>query len=313
QGFVETATTWIGALLAMLLIAAIGLWLYQLGLRDVRDVPVFRASAEPVKERPVDAGGEVTPHQNIASYDAGEAPVARPAPRLAPPPPEPAPEDVAMAELEAATLAAIQTAPADEPEVEPVVETPAPAPEVTREEPPAEDGETLALADQPVPTPAARPASLPVAAPAEPEPEPTPEPVLEAPVPALGVGSPHAPAFAPAAPPSRPSDLRARMASAQRALETDADDLARRAGDSRIKIQLRASPYREEVTASWAAIQAANRDLLGGKALVTQTTLSGGITYYRLRVGPFRDRAEANAVCEALRARGQDCIVTIDG
>ncbi len=44
-----------------------------------------------------------------------------------------------------------------------------------------------------------------------------------------------------------------------------------------------------------------------------QTTVSGGRTYYRLRVGPFVGMSEAHAVCQALKARGQDCIVARNG
>ena len=59
----------------------------------------------------------------------------------------------------------------------------------------------------------------------------------------------------------------------------------------------------------WSAISKANQDVLRGRALAVQSTVSGGTTFYRLRVGPFSNRAEAVSVCRALKARDQDCIV----
>jgi cell division protein FtsN len=59
----------------------------------------------------------------------------------------------------------------------------------------------------------------------------------------------------------------------------------------------------------WKRIQKANADILRDRTLAIQTTISGGTTFYRLRVGPFKDGSEARAVCQALKGRGQDCLV----
>lgn len=37
--------------------------------------------------------------------------------------------------------------------------------------------------------------------------------------------------------------------------------------------------------------------------------VAGKGTYFRLRIGPFESQADASAVCKALKARGQDCLV----
>ncbi len=44
-----------------------------------------------------------------------------------------------------------------------------------------------------------------------------------------------------------------------------------------------------------------------------QSTISGGRRFFRLRAGPFENRIEAQNVCRALQARGQDCLVAVNG
>ena len=296
QSVLSVVSTWVGAALAMVVLLGLGTWFYQLGVRDAQSVPVIRASTEPVKIRPADAGGEVTPHQEIASYNAGSGEdVVEPEPQLAESAPEPAEEDQPVAVAPQPVETAPEPVASPEPEVvEPEVAEPA-APE-TSPLPQAEPEQQATVATV-----------VPTAPEAAPEAEAAPEPI-----PPAGESSPLAPAFSPEIR-SRPANLRDRMVAAREAAEVDQDKLAERALASRVKIQLRASPSRDEVVAAWRRIQAANRDVLGAKALALQTTNSGGTTFYRLRVGPFRDRAEANAVCQALRARGQDCIVTTSG
>ena len=65
--------------------------------------------------------------------------------------------------------------------------------------------------------------------------------------------------------------------------------------------------------AKWERIRKANDDILRGRTLAIQTTVSGGTTFYRLRVGPFESGSEARNICQALKARGQDCIVARNG
>ena len=91
--------------------------------------------------------------------------------------------------------------------------------------------------------------------------------------------------------------------------EASSENLAAAAAQSKVQIQLAADPSETVVMSMWQAIQRANSDILHDRALAVQTTNSGGTTYYRLRVGPFKDGAEARSVCQALKARGQDCIV----
>jgi len=128
---------------------------------------------------------------------------------------------------------------------------------------------------------------------------------------AAGIGTEFAPAISETAP-ERPADLSERMAAAQQLISIEAD-LAERAMASAIQIQLGAFPDREVTRSEWDRIYAANQDILTGRTLVVQSTISGGRRFFRLRAGPFKDRVEAQNVCRALQARGQDCLVAVNG
>jgi hypothetical protein len=126
-----------------------------------------------------------------------------------------------------------------------------------------------------------------------------------------GDGTEMAPATSIAAP-KRPVDLAQRMAAAQQSISAEAE-LTARAMASTVQIQLGAYPDREVTKAEWAKIYEANRDVLSGRALVVQSTISGGRRFFRMRAGPFKDRVEAQNVCRALQARSQDCLVAVNG
>ena len=61
----SAASTVVGAIAALGILFALGIWFYRLGVRDAQNVPIIRASLEPEKERPQDPGGLVAPHQEI--------------------------------------------------------------------------------------------------------------------------------------------------------------------------------------------------------------------------------------------------------
>jgi len=180
--------------------------------------------------------------------------------------------------------------------------------------PPPPEPETAAAA-----APTGETASEP--GPAEAAPDPAPAETAEteqgdtavaAPTPPAGTGSPQAPALSPLVP-RRPADLRQRMAAAGRDAEQEVVALSERAAASRFQIQLGAFASPSITRRQWARAAAAHPELLRDRALVVQPVRSGGATLYRLRVGPFSTRAEANSICQALRARGQDCLVARNG
>jgi sporulation related protein len=65
-GLVANFTSWIGALTSLGLVAGLGVWGYQLTLRDVTDVPVIRAMTGAPRVLPDDPGGETAAHQGLA-------------------------------------------------------------------------------------------------------------------------------------------------------------------------------------------------------------------------------------------------------
>lgn len=93
---------WAGALLSLVLIAALCVWGYRLATRDVSDVPVVRASQGPMRVAPDDPGGKTAEHQGLAvNRVAAGGGVAAPAERLvlAPRPEGLADEDLSVSEL----------------------------------------------------------------------------------------------------------------------------------------------------------------------------------------------------------------------
>jgi len=118
--------------------------------------------------------------------------------------------------------------------------------------------------------------------------EPVPD-AVPAPKPDTAAAAP-APAATPAAVPSAPAPA------------------AVAAGDFLVQI----AAFRSDVEAqqAWTKLQAKNEDLLSAYAPnVAQADLGAKGIYFRLRFGPFKDRADAISVCESLKARKQDCLV----
>jgi len=112
--------------------------------------------------------------------------------------------------------------------------------------------------------------------------------------------------------PTRPTDLRNRFEAVQKAISAE-QKLAASAAASEVQIQLGAYPSRDFTASEWDRIYRANVDVLNGRALVVQSTISGGQRFFRMRAGPFKDRIEAQNICRALQSRGQDCLVAVNG
>ncbi|MBK0398402.1 SPOR domain-containing protein [Limibaculum sp. M0105] len=290
-GWRASLSIWAGAAVALALVVGLVYWSWGLATRAPDEVPLIRASASPAKERPADPGGADTPHQNVRAFDAalGQGETA-PQVALAPPAPSPTSEDVAMGRLapRSGSGASTEVVAAVVGGVEEIDERAAgqanpsgPSPLIEAEQALIEESLRRVLAD---------------ASPGEPSPP-------------AGASSEQAPPYSPGVR-GKPRDLAARVASAS-TVDVDAE-LRERAATSQIQVQLGAFPDRGEVDREWERIFQANRDILAGRALAVQQTTSGGTVYFRLRVGPFRDGHEANTVCQALKARGQDCLVAIN-
>jgi cell division septation protein DedD len=79
-------------------------------------------------------------------------------------------------------------------------------------------------------------------------------------------------------------------------------------------VQLLAGRSEASVGSSWERLRGEYPELLSSLTpSVTRTSRPEGDTFYRLRAGPLRDRASADALCKALSARQQSCFVVSPG
>jgi hypothetical protein len=286
-----------GAVCSVGLLAGMGVWGYQLAVRDVSGVPVMRALAGPMRLAPVDPGGDQASHQglsvNAVAATGSSAPVADQltlAPRAvelllgdtsglnAPAQAEAAPTDLVPVNLSISGQASPGT------------------PRVA-EAPPLEDGagslidtETgrpveLVSADAELPpgdgvTRSLRPQARPSALTAKQTPLETGE---AAPAVVTSVETVSAP------PP---------------VTELDANSLE---VGTRLA-QLGAFDTPDMARAKYQELQVVFAELMAGKAMVIQSAQSGGRTFYRLRAHGFPGDDEARRFCAALQAQNTDCI-----
>jgi hypothetical protein len=129
------------------------------------------------------------------------------------------------------------------------------------------------------------------------QPETAPEPVLPEPKAAAQL-TPELPAVPPVAPV---------VVTAEPAPQVAALPDAKTGG---FVVQLAALRAKEAAQPAWARLQKAHPALLGSRELAIQKVDLGdrGI-FYRVQAGFFADRAGARDTCNALKARGQDCLV----
>lgn len=75
-------------------------------------------------------------------------------------------------------------------------------------------------------------------------------------------------------------------------------------------VQVAAARSDGEANAIWSKLQAKETDLLSAYSVdIQKVELAGKGTFHRVRFGPFASRDDAGQVCNALKARKQDCIV----
>lgn len=82
------------------------------------------------------------------------------------------------------------------------------------------------------------------------------------------------------------------------------------ARDGAFMLQLASFRSVEEPTNLWDRVRSRHAEVVAGLKPDTEVAqIPGKGTYYRLLIGPFPDRASANATCAALKARKQDCLL----
>ena len=292
---------WAGALVSMGLVIGMGVWAFQLLVRDVADVPVIRALEGPMRVAPADPGGSIAENQGLAVNRLAEGAEAAPVPdqlTLAPPPMDLAVvEDVMTPEQEFDNSSVAQPIPFIDDPIDPIDEiavevedTDALIARLLQESVPLSDMDAPTLGEDPTdltaradtisisvpgvrrsPRPAPRPAGLSARAPAA---------VVDGTVADTGV-----------------TDDGAGFEIAAAELETG----------TRL-VQLGAFDTPDLARAEWQRLSGNFPDFFLGRARVIEEAASGGQTFYRLRAHGFGDLSASRRFCAALVAQGAACI-----
>lgn len=233
-------------------------------------VPLVQADAGPLKTRPTDPGGMEVPNQDKLILNGQAVDTAAGRVERLLPPPE---------------------APLAKPNIPPAVAVAAqPAPQVATAVPPALNApRSQAAAPVAQPAPSAQVAAAPRAAV---QTVPTaPQPVVARPAsppPASATQTPIAAATKPQVP------------------ATAAPSVTPAAAGRGGKVQLGAVKSEAAAAAEWGKLQKAHPELAALSMSIAKVDIPNKGTYYRIQAGPTADAA---AVCGAVKARGQDCLV----
>ena len=290
----------LGAAASLALVAGVGVWGYQLIMRDVSGVPVVRAAEGPMRVQPENPGGTPADHQGLAvNAVAAVGTAAPPADRLilAPRPVSLTDEDTPVIAPEASNaVQVIKELSTDQAVVTALAEGLAVEHKPEQEH---QDGIQLASLVSPEEEPAIDPADY-----AAQQPDPK---IVALP----GVRQSLRPVVRPArATPGSISSSSATEAAINAAvkaavgLDVDPDTLTK---GTRLA-QLGAYESADVAQAEWARLNGLFGEYMNGKQRVIQKTSSGGRTFYRLRVMGFDDLSESRQFCAALVAQGADCI-----
>ncbi len=77
-----------------------------------------------------------------------------------------------------------------------------------------------------------------------------------------------------------------------------------------LRVQIGSFRSASDATAAWDKTVAAHQELIGQRQpYIVEADLGARGIYYRLQIGPLHSRNEAQTLCNALKARGQDCIL----
>lgn len=287
-----------GAVTSLGLVVGLGVWGYQLAVRDVRGVPVIQAMEGPMRIAPENPGGEVADHQGLAVNTVAAVGIAAPPPEklvLAPRPVELAPEDTAG--LGATPIPAIEEASA------PAAALTADADIALAAAPPVESADPTEVAVEAALAEALGEIPLDEAVAAE---EPVPEAILE-PAPEGAITLSIRPR---ARPGSRAAAETAEVAPAAEAVAMAAPnevDPSTLTPGTRL-VQFGTFDTAEEARAEWTRLQGRFGELMAEKAMVVQPAESGGRTFYRLRAHGFEGEDDARRFCSAFVTEDAVCI-----
>ena len=301
-----------GAVVSLGLMAGIGVWGYQLIMRDVTGIPVVRAMDGAMRVAPDNPGGEVALHTGLAvNAVAAEGEAAGPEDRLVL---APATTDLSEEDLRVQPIAeAGEVVASDAPVVADETQTALTDADVDVPTGPLESDDILALVDQ-------------IAAGATPM-APLSDGEAVAPTVLLDGETVAANAVAiidrsipgvttSLRPPLRPVALAVAPASAVAAAVAEAAapnadiSTATLAVGTKL-VQLGAFPTPEAAGAAWVNLQGKFGAYLAGKDQLIQQAERNGTAFYRLRAKGFADLSEARRFCAALEAGNADCIPVV--
>ncbi|MEY1555225.1 SPOR domain-containing protein [Yoonia sp. R2331] len=297
-----------GAAVSLGLMAGIGVWGYQLIMRDVTGIPVVRAMEGAMRVAPENPGGEVALHTGLAvNAVAAEGAAAAPEDRLVL---APAVTDLAEEDLTVQPMAEADEVVPTDPAVE-VAEVPAALTDAEPDAPadPLETDDILALVDQ-LAAGVEPMAPLDDAAVVEPTVTLDGAPVvtiIDRSIP--GVTTSLRPPLRPAALAVTPESAVAAAVAEAVAPQAEVTTAALPTGTK--LVQLGAFPTPEAAAQAWVGLEGRFSAYLGGKEQLIQEAERNGKAFYRLRAKGFADLSDARRFCAALEAGNADCIPVV--
>lgn len=342
-------TVWLLLALVLITVAGLGGFLFgdrlaDIGVEGPQQIPTVHAAEGPIKVRPQNPGGADIPHRgyDINQRMQGELASTRvekllPAPEKPLQPPSASAPQLVSAETASAPApphegnadkGAEQLLPAPPPPA-PKPRAPAPLPEVAKAAPVAVPRPPVSVAKAPPP----------VAVPAPPTTTPTTIPAPVAPAPATSTpvtpaqspsqpseGTPlklvpksqqePAPAAAPVTKPLEPVSPPVTVTGTRvpPSVRAKVSTPSQTTGSSGWQIQLAASRSDKAARTEGERLKQKHSDVLGKLRVgVVRADLGAKGVFYRIRLGPARDKTEARAICANLSKRGQGCLVVAPG
>lgn len=297
----------VGAVVSLGLIVGVGVWGYNLVMRDVSGIPVVRAMEGPMRTAPENPGGDVAAHVGLAVNEvAAEGGAADPGDLLvlAPTEVQPLAEDLNVTPLAEAGEVTIEETDALETEVEVALS------QIPTQDNPLTDEQILALADQiasgvqPL-TDLADGVANEVSTAINGVPSEVIADIIPASVP--GVSTSLRPVL-------RPESLAPVMVSAQEPTEELSSDALLTTQEIPIGtnlVQLGAYDSAEIAAAEWRRFNGRFTDFMSEKERVIQQASRGGRTFFRLRAMGFEDLSDARRFCAAMMAENVDCVPVV--
>ena len=298
-GIMSTALSYFGAASSVALVVGLGIWGYQLTVRDVSEVPVIRALEGPARVQPDDPGGQLALHQGLAVNNVqaeGEAEGPAPQVILAPEPIDLTTDDI--------VLAAPQVVEA--PVEDELAETVGTVVSLSLEE------QQLSVEEQAELLASRLAEGVEPLAPLDDAPTEAVTGLERAEIPALdpsvpGVNRSLRPSIRPKVSLANLQQTAAIAAAVQSVRAARQVDLASVATGTRL-VQLGAFDERDQAIAAWNDIATRFSDYMDGKRRLIQEATSGGRSFYRLRAVGFDDLNASRRFCAVLVADNTACI-----